>query len=47
MVARPFGRAVVVARAGHHFHRQFRHRLGFVSLFVKPILIVPFMGKLI
>ena len=34
MVAHPFSRAAAAARAGHHFHRQFRHRLGSLSLFV-------------
>lgn len=44
MVAHPLGRAAVAAGVGHHFHRQFRHRLGALSIPVSHASAAPYSG---
>ena len=46
MVAYPVGRAAVAAGAGYHFHRQFRHCLGALSVPVNDAAAAPYSGTL-
>ena len=44
MVAYPVGCTAFAAGAGYYFHRQFRHRLGALSVLVKDVAVVPYSG---